>query len=60
MAMFQREDDAATAIAPGKWNFSRVEWVQRDTQSLPHQSVGGSRGYDIHLNHMMLEAYQSG
>jgi hypothetical protein len=56
--MFQREDDAA------KWRqkngIARVEGVFRDTQFLPHPSIGGSRGYDIPFCEMMVEAYQAG
>jgi hypothetical protein len=55
---FQREDNAA------KWQqrngIGRVERVPRDTQSLPHPSNGGLRGYDIPFHQMLVEAYQAG
>jgi hypothetical protein len=58
MAAFQREDDAA------EWQqrngVARVEGVLRDTRFLPHPSCGGSRGYDIPLHQIMVEAYQEG
>jgi hypothetical protein len=56
--MFQREDNAA------KWRqkngIARVEGVFRDTQLLPHPSIGGLRGYDIPFREMIVEAYQAG
>ena len=58
--MFQSDYDAVTSKFHQKNETSRVEWVLRDIPFSPHQSIDGSRGYDIPLCQMMLEAYKSG
>jgi hypothetical protein len=58
MAAFQREDDATEWQQRNR--VARVEGVLRDTQFLPHPSRSRSRGYDIPLHKMMVEAYQAG
>ena len=58
MDAFQREDDAAIWRCDN--GVARVDGLLRDTQFLPHPSVGGSRGYEIPFRQMVVEAYRAG